>query len=44
IHGLALSEEAIQSPNHEHTLNTRGRKSLGYRSPNKVFLTHLLAA
>ena len=28
----------------EHTLNTRGRKSLGYRSPNEVFLTHLLAA
>ncbi|OFC58741.1 transposase [Candidatus Erwinia dacicola] len=28
----------------EHILNTRGRKSLGYRSPNEVFLTHLLAA
>lgn len=28
----------------EHLLNTRGRKSLGYRSPNEVFLTHLLAA
>ncbi|RAP72530.1 iS30 family transposase [Candidatus Erwinia dacicola] len=28
----------------EYTLNTRGRKSLGYSSPNKVFLTHLLAA
>ncbi len=28
----------------EHTFNTRGRKSLGYRSPNEVFLTHLLAA
>ena len=28
----------------EHILNVRGRKSLGYRSPNEVFLTHLLAA
>jgi transposase, IS30 family len=28
----------------EHLLNTRGRKSLGYRSPNEVFLTHLQAA
>ncbi|RAP72241.1 transposase [Candidatus Erwinia dacicola] len=28
----------------KHTLNTRGQKSLGYRSPNEVFLTHLLAA
>ncbi|WP_440863551.1 IS30 family transposase [Symbiopectobacterium purcellii] len=28
----------------EHILNTRGRKSLGYRSPNEVFLTHLLVA
>ncbi|WP_440866314.1 IS30 family transposase [Symbiopectobacterium purcellii] len=28
----------------EHILNTRGRKSLGYRSPNEVFLTHLQAA
>ena len=28
----------------EHTLNTRGRNSLSYRSPNEVFLTHLLAA
>lgn len=28
----------------EHTLNTRGRKSLGYRSPNEVFLTYLQAA
>lgn len=27
----------------EHILNTRGRKSLGYRSPNEVFLTHLQA-
>ena len=28
----------------EHTLNTRGRKSLGYRSPNDVFLEFLMAA
>lgn len=28
----------------EHILNTRARKSLGYRTPNEVFLTHLLAA
>ncbi|WP_440863487.1 IS30 family transposase [Symbiopectobacterium purcellii] len=28
----------------EHLLNTRGRKCLGYRSPNEVFLTHLQAA
>ena len=28
----------------EHILNVRGRKSLGYRTPNEVFLTHLLAA
>jgi IS30 family transposase len=28
----------------EHTLNTRGRKSLGYKSPNDVFLEHLMAA
>ncbi|MET4862482.1 IS30 family transposase [Morganella morganii] len=28
----------------EHILNTRGRKSLGYRTPNEVFLTHLQAA
>jgi IS30 family transposase len=28
----------------EHLLNTRGRKSLGYLSPNEVFLTHLQAA
>lgn len=28
----------------EHILNTRGRKSLGYRSPNEVFLTYLQAA
>ncbi len=28
----------------EHILNTRRRKSLGYRSPNEVFLTHLLVA
>ncbi|WP_145484798.1 IS30 family transposase [Yersinia aldovae] len=28
----------------EHRLNTRGRKCLGYRSPNEVFLTHLQAA
>jgi IS30 family transposase len=28
----------------EHLLNTRGRKCLGYCSPNEVFLTHLQAA
>lgn len=28
----------------EHTLNSRGRKSLGYKSPNDVFLEHLGAA
>ena len=28
----------------EHILNTRGRASLGYRSPNDVFLEHLMAA
>ena len=28
----------------EHILNVRGRKSLGYRSPNEVFLTYLQAA
>lgn len=28
----------------EHILNTRGRASLGYRSPNAVFLEYLLAA
>ncbi|WP_290607644.1 IS30 family transposase [Arsenophonus sp. ENCA] len=28
----------------EHILNTRGRKSLGYFSPNEVFLAHLMAA
>ena len=28
----------------EHILNTRGRKSLGYFSPNEVFLTYLQAA
>lgn len=28
----------------EHVLNTRGRKSLGYASPNEVFLAHLMAA
>ncbi|PNM27164.1 IS30 family transposase [Yersinia enterocolitica] len=28
----------------EHQLNTRGRKSLGYRTPNEIFLTHLQAA
>lgn len=28
----------------EHILNTRGRKSLGFRSPNEVFLEHLQAA
>ena len=28
----------------EHILNTRGRPSLGYKSPNDVFLEHLLAA
>jgi Transposase and inactivated derivatives, IS30 family len=28
----------------EHILNIRGRKSLGYRSPNEVFLTYLQAA
>ncbi len=28
----------------EHILNTRGRASLGYRSPNAVFLEHLRAA
>ncbi|PAV08375.1 IS30 family transposase, partial [Arsenophonus sp. ENCA] len=27
----------------EHILNTRGRKSLGYFSPNEVFLAHLMA-
>ncbi|HVK54699.1 MAG TPA: IS30 family transposase [Burkholderiales bacterium] len=27
----------------EHILNTRGRASLGYKSPNDVFLEHLLA-
>ena len=28
----------------EHILNTRGRASLGYKSPNEVFMEHLLAA
>ena len=28
----------------EHILNTRGRASLGYKSPNDVFLEHLLVA
>ena len=28
----------------EHMLNVRGRKSLGYYSPNEVFLAHLMAA
>ena len=28
----------------EHTLNTRGRPSLSYKSPNDVFLEHLLVA
>ncbi|PAV10691.1 IS30 family transposase, partial [Arsenophonus sp. ENCA] len=28
----------------EHILNTRGRKSLSYFSPNEVFLAHLMAA
>nr|WP_243464984.1 IS30 family transposase [Photorhabdus temperata] len=28
----------------EHILNTRGRKSLGYFSPNEVFLTYIQAA
>lgn len=28
----------------EHILNTRGRKSLGFRTPNEVFLEHLQAA
>lgn len=28
----------------EHILNTRGRKSLGYFSPNEVFLAYLMAA
>ena len=27
----------------EHTLNTRGRKSLGFRTPNEVFLEYLQA-
>ncbi|WP_230388813.1 hypothetical protein [Piscirickettsia salmonis] len=28
----------------EHTLNTRRRASLNYRSPNHVFLEYLMAA
>lgn len=28
----------------EHILNTRGRASLGYKTPNEVFLEHLIAA
>ena len=28
----------------EHILNTRGRASLDYKTPNEVFLEHLLAA
>ncbi|RSD28576.1 IS30 family transposase [Vibrio pectenicida] len=37
-----VSEEEIAEL--EHILNTRGRASLGYRSPNDVFLEHLMAA
>ena len=38
----SVSEEDIAKL--EHTLNTRGRRSLNYKSPNEVFVEHLLAA
>jgi IS30 family transposase len=37
-----ISDEEIARV--EHILNTRARKSLGFRTPNEVFLEHLLAA
>jgi IS30 family transposase len=36
-----VSDEEIAAL--EHTLNTRGRKSLAFKSPNEVMLAHLIA-